>query len=142
MAQPDPAPAGPPPEAPAAPAGEELAVTAEALFLVNLLLLPGLGFLLLAWLWWRHRHSAPLLARQHLQQTFWVSAWGGALIAGLSALFIAVGGLHWEWTWVAVILYFTCVHSALVMGGIVGLAFAMAGKPWRFPLIGPRLPQD
>ena len=121
--------------------GSTLAIAAEGLFITNLLAAPGLGFMVLAWLWWRHRHSAPLLARQHLQQTFWVSAWGGLLIVTLSAGFIALGGLNWEWTWVAVILYFTCVHSALVVGGIVGLASAMAGQPWRFPLIGPRLPR-
>ncbi|MFZ5581794.1 MAG: hypothetical protein ACOZCK_03960 [Pseudomonadota bacterium] len=130
------------PSAPADnPEGTGLAIAAEALFLVNLLALPGLAFAALAWLWWRHGGTAPLLARQHLQQTFWVSAWGGLLIVTLSAGFIALGGLNWEWTWVAVILYFTCVHSALVVGGIVGLANAMAGQPWRFPLIGPRLPR-
>lgn len=131
-----------PEHAPQETPGSTLAIAAEGLFLINLLAAPGFGFMVLAWLWWRHRHSAPLLARQHLQQTFWVSAWGGLLIVSFSLLFIALGGLHWEWTWVVVILYFTCVHSALVVGGIVGLAYAMAGRPWRFPLIGPRLNRD
>ncbi|MDE2585225.1 MAG: hypothetical protein KGN39_07475 [Betaproteobacteria bacterium] len=118
-----------------------MAITAEALFLVNLMLAPGLGFLALAWLWRKHRHSAPLLARQHLEQTFWVSFWGGLLLVLVCATLIVLGGLHWEWTWVAVILYFTCIHSTLIMGGMLGLARAMAGRPWRFPLIGPRLTQ-
>ena len=48
-------------------------------------------------------------------------------------------GLHWEWTWVLVIMYFTCIHSTLVMFGMFGLAKAMAGQSWRFPLIGPAL---
>ena len=122
-------------------AGTPLAITAEALFLVNLMLAPGLGFLALAWLWRKHRHSAPLLARQHLEQTFWVSFWGGLLLVLVCATLIVLGGLHWEWTWVAVILYFTCIHSTLIMGGMLGLARAMAGRPWRFPLIGPRLTQ-
>ena len=84
-----------------------------------------------------NKDSAPPLARVHLTQTTFVSLWGGLLIVVASALFIAFGGLHWEWTWVVVIMYFTCIHSTLVVFGMFGLAKAMAGQVWRFPLIGP-----
>ena len=80
-----------------------------------------------------------MLARNHLKQTFFVSLWGGLLISTLTAAFIALGGLHWAWTWVLVILYFTCVHSLLVLLGMFGLARALAGKTFRYPLIGPKL---
>ena len=119
--------------------GQNLAVLAEGLYLANLLLVPGIAFAILLWLWLRNKDSAPPLARQHLKQTTFVSLYGGLLIVALSALFIAVGGLHWEWTWVVVIMYFTCVHSTLVMFGMFGLAKALAGQIWRFPLIGPAL---
>ena len=119
--------------------GQNLAVLAEALYLANLLLVPGIAFAILFWLWLTNKDSAPPLARQHLKQTTFVSLYGGILIVALSALFIAVGGLHWEWTWVVVIMYFTCVHSTLVMFGMFGLAKALAGQIWRFPLIGPPL---
>ncbi len=119
--------------------GQNLAVLAEALYLANLLLVPGIAFAVLAWLWLKNKDSAPPLARQHLRQTTFVSLYGGILIVVLSALFIAVGGLHWEWTWVVVIMYFTCVHSTLVMFGMFGLAKALAGQVWRYPLIGPAL---
>ena len=122
---------------PATP-GQALALVAESLFLANLLIAPGLAFVVLAWLWNKHRRKAPELARRHLHQTFWVSLYGGALIVTLSVVFILIGGLHWEWTWVLVILYFTCVHSTLVLCGMFGLARAMAGQPFRYPLIGPR----
>ena len=120
------------------PEGGRLAVIAEALYLANLLALPGLAFLALAWLWLRERHTAPPLARLHLEQTFRVSLWGGVLIVLCSAAILLCGGLGQRWTWVAVILYFTCVHSTLVLLGVVGLAKALAGKPWTFPLIGPK----
>ena len=120
-------------------AGQNLAVLAEALYLLNLLLAPGIAFAILFWLWRSNRDSAPPLARQHLKQTTFVSLWGGLLIVTLTTLFLAVGGLQWEWTWVVVILYFTCVHSTLVMFGMFGLAKAMAGQVWRYPLIGPKL---
>ena len=121
-------------------AGQNLAVLAEALFLINLLLAPGIAFAILLWLWLRYKDSAPPLARQHLKQATFVSLWGGLLIVSLITLFILVGGLYWEYTWVAVILYFTCIHSTLVLFGMFGLIKALAGQTWRFPLIGPRNP--
>ena len=118
--------------------GQNLAVAAESLYLANLLLAPGLGFAVLFWLWRKHP-DAPPLARNHLKQTLFVSLWGGLLIAGFTAIFLIFGGLHWAWTWVLVIMYFTCVHSTLVICGMFGLARAMAGKTFRYPLIGPKL---
>ncbi len=118
--------------------GQNLAVAAEALYLANLLLIPGIGFLLLFRLWRKHP-DAPALARNHLKQTFYVSLWGGLLLAIFSVTFLVLGGLQWAWTWVLVIMYFTCVHSTLVICGMFGLARAMAGKPFRYPMIGPRL---
>ena len=120
------------------PSGQSLAVAAEALFLVNLMLAPGLGFLAITWLWLKRRKDAPPLARCHLDQTFFVSLWGGLLLVVANAALFLIFGWDWEWTWVAVILYFTCVHSTLILLGMVGLAKAMAGKPWVYPLIGPK----
>lgn len=111
---------------------------AEALYLANLLVLPVVALIALCWLQHRHR-NAPSLARNHLRQTVFVSLWGGLLLALFTLLFLALGGWHQAWTWVVVILYFTCVHSALVVFGTLGLARALAGKPFRFPLIGPPL---
>lgn len=118
--------------------GQRLAVVAESLYLANLLILPGIAFAVLFWLWRKHQ-DAPPLARNHLKQTFFVSLWGGALIGLFTVIFIVLGGLYWAWTWVLVIMYFTCVHSTLVVYGMLGLARAMAGKPFRYPLIGPKL---
>lgn len=118
--------------------GQTLAVVAESLYLANLLILPGVAFAVLFWLWTKNG-DAPLQARNHLKQTFFVSLWGGALISIVTATFLALGGLQWAWTWVLVIMYFTCVHSTLVVCGMLGLARAMAGKPFRYPLIGPKL---
>jgi len=121
-----------------APAGQSLAVLAEALFLANLLVLPGVAFFGLLWLWRQRGAEAPPLARQHLWQALVVSLWGGVLIVLCSAALVLLGGWHWSGTWVLVILYFTCVHSALVVFGSIGLARAMAGQPYRYPLIGPK----
>ena len=118
--------------------GQGLAVAAETLYLVNLMLAPVLGFLVLAVLWWRYRLTAPPLARNHLQQTFTVSLWGGALISLVCIALVLSFGIESGWTWTWVIIYFTCVHSTLILLGVMGLTKAMAGKHYVYPLIGPR----
>lgn len=118
--------------------GQRLAVAAETLYLVNLMLAPVLGFVVLAVLWWRYRHSAPALARNHLRQTFTVSVWGGALISLVCLALILIFGIESGWTWTWVVIYFTCVHSTLILLGVMGLTKAMAGKHYVYPLIGPR----
>ena len=45
--------------------GRATAVAAEALYLANLMLIPGLGFAALVVLWWQQRLKAPELARAH-----------------------------------------------------------------------------
>ena len=129
----------PPPGDDTTPPGQGLAVAAESLYLINLLLLPGLGFLLLLWLFFHHRNSAPPLARVHLRQTVSASLWAGALLILANLLIVVLGGYQTAWTWVIVILYFTTVHATLVLLGILGLARALAGQPCRYPLVGTLL---
>lgn len=118
--------------------GQSLAVTAEVLYLANLLLLPGLAFLALLWLWSKHRHGAPALARSHLRQTIAASIWAGVLLVIANAAIILLGGYRQPSTWMVAIIYFTMFHSSFVLLGVLGLAKAMAGKPYAYPLIGWR----
>ena len=122
------------------PPGTALAITAESLYLVNLLLAPGLGFLLLAFLYLRYHHQVPPLAEAHLSQTFFASLWAGVILVLINGLILLLGGYTGTHTWVIVILYFTLAHSSLVLLGALGLARAMSGQCWRFPLVGRPLP--
>lgn len=122
------------------PAGQGLAVAAESLYLANLLLLPGLAFLALAYLALRAGPETPRLAAAHLAQTIAASLWAGGLLVVVNALILLLGGYRGAHTWVLVILYFTVCHSTLVMLGAIGLAKAMAGQCWRYPLVGRPLP--
>lgn len=122
------------------PPGQGVAIAAESLYLINLLLLPGLGFLVLLRLFFRQRQDAPPLARIHLRQTLSASLWAGALLIFANLLIVALGGYDSGWTWVVVILYFTTAHTTLVVFGILGLARALAGQPYRYPLVGNLLP--
>jgi len=126
----------PPSDTDAVIPGQALATTAEALYLANLLVLPGLAFGLLVWLHFRNRDQAPVLARCHLRQTISASLWAGVILVIANLLIIGLGGYAAPYTWVVVVLYFTTAHASLVMVGALGLARAMAGKPYRFPLVG------
>ena len=120
--------------------GVGVAITAQSLYLVNLLLAPGLGFILLLGLWWRRREGAPPLAAAHLAQTVSGSLWAGILLVVANALILLLGGYRGPNVWAIVITYFTLCHSVLIMFGAYGLAKAMAGQCWRYPLVGRPLP--
>lgn len=115
-----------------------LAVLAEALYLANLLVLPGLAFLWLLLLAYRNRHSAPPLARCHLRQAVVAALWAGGLLLPITVLTVVVGGYQSIGAWTAALLYFTVCHATLVLLGVVGLTKAMAEREWRYPLIGAR----
>lgn len=115
-----------------------LAVAAESLYLINLLLVPGIAFAILLWLYFRRRAGASALARCHLDQTVRASIWAAVLLLIANAIVIALGGYREPATWLVVILYFTVCHSTLVLLGMFGLARALAGKPFVYPVIGKR----
>lgn len=118
--------------------GRRLAIAAESLYLVNLMLAPGLGFILLLRLYLRQTPQTPPLARCHLRQAIYGSLWAGALLVLLNAVILLLGGYRSSYALITVILYFLSCHSWLILLGMVGLAKALAGKPYVYPLIGVR----
>ena len=117
-------------------AGKSLAITAQSLYLVNLMLAPGLAFVLLLLLYGLNRGRADALAMNHLSQTVGVSLVGGALIVVASTVLLLLGGLDSGYIWMVVILYFILIHSSLILMGVMGLVKAMDGQHYVFPLIG------
>ena len=116
--------------------GQSLAVWAEVLYLSNLLIAPGLAFAALLWLYFKRSADMPALARCHLRQTISASVWAGVLLVIANLLIILLGGYAAPKTWVIVIIYFTTCHSTLVLLGVLGLAKAMAGQKYVYPLVG------
>ena len=116
--------------------GQSQAVWAETLYLANLLLAPGLAFLVLLWLYFKRSANMPALALCHLRQALSASVWAGALLVIANLLIILLGGYAAPNTWVIVIIYFTTCHSTLVLLGVLGLAKAMAGQKYVYPLVG------
>lgn len=115
-----------------------LAVMAEVLYLANLMLAPGLAFLLIALLKWRWQRCAIPLAQNHIAQAFTGSLWAGVLLVGVNLLLVATVGYSSPATWVIVILYFTCCHASLILCGVIGLSRAISGQSFVYPLIGDR----
>lgn len=116
--------------------GQGLAVAAESLYLVNLLILPGLAFVILVVLYWRYARAAPPLARCHLRQTLAASVWAGLIIIAASVAIVLLGGYRAPATWVIIVLYVTLGHASLVLFGVMGLAKAMSGQRYVYPLMG------
>jgi hypothetical protein len=116
--------------------GQGIAVAAETLYLVNLLLLPGLAFVVLLLVYIRNIKPAPELARCHLRQTLSASLWAGGLLLVANASILLLGGYRSPNTWMVVIIYFTTCHATLVLLGVMGLAKAMAGQCYRYPVVG------
>lgn len=112
------------------------AIIAEGLFLCNLLVLPGVAFLILVVMYLRYASQCNALCRCHLKQTLVASLWAGFLIIVVNAYILLVGGYDQPGTWVLLIIYFTTIHATLVLLGVVGLSKALAGKHYHYPLIG------
>ncbi|MFZ6771332.1 hypothetical protein ACO0LB_01315 [Undibacterium sp. SXout7W] len=118
------------------PADRRIAIEAELLYLLNLLLLPGFAFVMLLWLAHQHRDRISTLARCHLRQTIFASLWAGTLLLLVTVIIIALGGFQSPMTWVVLILYFICCHSLFILLGVFGLSRAMAGQPYIYFLPG------
>lgn len=119
----------------AQPKDTNIAILAETLFLANLLLIPVVPFLVLYFLFLKHRKNPDSLAYNHIRQTFIASLWAGFFIVIVAAVFYFVSNVSSAVTWTVIITYFTCIHSLFVMYGIYGLSKAMAGQKVKFPFI-------
>lgn len=116
--------------------GRLLAIMAECLYLANISMFPILGFLILLWLHRRLPPEAPALARCHLRQAIAGSIWAGILLILLNAIILLLGGYRSTNILITLVLYFFTIHSALLLVGMAGLANALAGKLFVYPLIG------
>jgi hypothetical protein len=125
-------------------AGQGLAVLAESLYVANLLILPFLAFAVLIFVYLKNYRQAPALAKSHLDQTIFASisiAIMFIICAGI-VLLLRSWGLEDVGVWMIVVITFTIIHATMVLLGVLGLAKAMAGKCWRYPVFGRKLPAD
>ncbi len=118
------------------PEAVQLATTAAALYLLNILLLPGFAFLGLLWLYSKHRASPCALVQCHLRQAMRASICAGIFLVLVSSGILLLGGFTTPGTWIVLILYVLCMHSVFILFGVFALTRALAGKLFYYPLIG------
>lgn len=122
--------------------GQDFAVLVESLYVANLLILPVLSFIILLYLFLTRHGPLPPLANSHLEQT--ISA--GFLTAvmfftgGMMIIMMRLNGIEDVTLWMIAIILFTVLHASMVLLGVVGLAKALSGKCWAYPVVGRKLP--
>jgi len=124
--------------------GKDFAILVEALYVANLLILPGLAYLYLIYLFLTKHSKLPPLARSHLEQTMAASIWIVIMffIAALTTMTLNTIGIEDLTLWMLVIITFTIIHATMVLLGVVGLSKALSGRCWRYPVVGKPLPRN
>lgn len=119
------------------PKGCEMAIAAEAFYVTNMVLAPGLGFLMLMMLYFHcSRKKAPAMALNHLRQTLAATFWTTVLAAVFLGLIFATGGYPSPWFWTLLSSYFLLFHLPLTAFGVIGLGRALGGRSYHYPLVG------
>lgn len=112
-----------------------IAVRVQILYLLNLLIIPGIAFVLMYKLFKKHKGTTNALTRSHISQSMVASVVVGVLIIGFTALMFIFGSTDDPYTWMWIILYFTCFHASFILLGVFGLIKAMADQTYRYPII-------
>jgi len=102
------------------------AIIYQSLYLSNLLLVPGLSFAALLWLFVKHKQFKGL-SKIHLYRAFQLSVAAGIFIIIIPLLIILLSNAF-EASIMVMLVYFVTIHAAFVMIGMFNIARAMAGK--------------
>jgi uncharacterized Tic20 family protein len=122
------------------PEGCDLAIASQAFYIVNMLLAPGLGFLMLMALYpYCKRRRPPKIAMNHLRQAIAATLWATVIVVIFLALIWFTGGYPSPYFWPLLTIYFVFFHLPMSYVGIVGLGKALSGENYRYPVIGAPL---
>ena len=113
-----------------------LATWAPTLYLFNLLLTPGLAFVILIYLYQKNKNDCSEFVLKHHRQNLLAMVVSGAAIIGVSLAILLLGGFNSPWTWVVLILYGVTIHATLVLLGVLSLVKAGNGEAYQYPLFG------
>jgi hypothetical protein len=105
---------------------KRLAIGYQSLYLLNLLLLPAIGFFILAWFFIKNKQQYGW-QRIHLYRAFQLSIACGILLF-IIPLVIFVLSTSLEASFTVIFLYFVTFHAAFVLIGMLNLARSMAKK--------------
>jgi len=113
-----------------------LATWAGSLYLLNLLLIPGLAFLSLIYLYFKNKDNCSAFVLGHLRQNLMAMVASGFAIVGVSTAILLLGGFDSPWAWMVMILYGVTIHATLVFLGIFSVVKSGNGEPFQYPLLG------
>jgi uncharacterized membrane protein len=124
--------------------GQDFAILVESLYIANLLILPVFSFIALVLLFLKKHGSLPPLAESHLEQTIAAGIWIAVMVfvGGMTIMLMSLLGVEDVTLWLIVVILFTIMHATMVLLGVMGLAKALAGKCWRYPVVGKPLHRD
>ncbi len=117
-------------------ADSKSATLAHVLYLTNITIVPVLSFILLIVLYSKKKQSRNPILLQHYRQSILANVVAGLLLIVVSGLIIFFGSFESVFTWMWLILYFTCIHSLLILFGVFALIKAQAGQAYVYPLFG------
>ncbi len=111
------------------PTSEELQIqqasNAALASLINLTILPGIGFIALIFIYLKTQPGT--IGRYHAVLGFKINIIAAIVLFAVSALMVLFGGFNSPWTWVYVISYFTLVHTLFIVLAIWALVRAWSG---------------
>lgn len=112
---------------------QQRASNASLASLLNLTILPGIGFiwLLLIYKKTRQESTPQAIDSYHARLGIKINLFAAAALFLVSALMILFGGFNSPWTWVYVISYFTMVHTIFIVFAIWALVRAWSGDRLR-----------
>jgi len=113
-----------------------LATWAGTLYLLNLLLTPGLAFLLLIILYQKNKDDGSKFVLGHIRQNLLAMIVSGMAIVGVSGAILLLGGFDSPWAWMVMILYGLTIHATLVLLGVISVVKASNGETYQYPLFG------
>lgn len=112
------------------------AALAQILFLTNITILPVFSFAILLFLYNRTNTEQHSMLIQHYRQSILANVVAGILLFVVSGLILGFGSFDSIYTWMWLILYFTCIHSVLILYGVFALIKAQAGQAYVYPVFG------
>lgn len=120
---------------------KRLAVTAQSLYLLNLLF-PLIPLPFLLGIYFRRVADAGALGRNHLRQALVAALVSSALFIAANGVVLVYGGYRSVVALITFEVYFIAVVPLFVIPGLMALLRAMNEQECRFPLIGGLLGGD
>ncbi len=103
------------------------AIIYQSLYLMNLLLIPGIAFFILLWKFIKHKKETGW-QRAHLYRSFQLAILSGFFLVVVPALTVLLGRDS-EALLAMMLVYFVTTHAFFVLIGMFNVSRAMAKKP-------------